>query len=216
MKKPLWILITVLCGNLLTACATKSSRVIENPTPIAVSNACSANKPAISIGRFNNQSTYNNGIFSDGEDRLGNQAQTLLISDLTQSGCFVMLERSNMSAIAQESKISGQAQNLKGAQYVITGDITEFGRKTTGDHQLFGILGSGKQQSAYAKVNINVVDVRTSQVVYTASGAGEYSLSNREIIGFGGSSGYDSTLNGKVLSLAIRNGVNNLINGWKR
>ncbi len=216
MKKPLWILITVLCGNLLTACATESSRVIENPTPIAVSNACSANKPAISIGRFNNQSTYNNGIFSDGEDRLGNQAQTLLISDLTQSGCFVMLERSNMSAIAQESKISGQAQNLKGAQYVITGDITEFGRKTTGDHQLFGILGSGKQQSAYAKVNINVVDVRTSQVVYTASGAGEYSLSNREIIGFGGSSGYDSTLNGKVLSLAIRNGVNNLINGWKR
>ena len=216
MKKSLLILSTIVSGSLLTACATESSKVIDNPTPISVSNACNANRPAISIGRFNNQSSYNNGIFGDGEDRLGNQAQTLLISDLTQSGCFVMLERSNMSAIAQESKISGQVQNLKGAQYVITGDITEFGRKTTGDHQLFGILGSGKQQTAYAKVNINVVDVKTSQVVYTASGAAEYSLSNREIIGFGGSSGYDSTLNGKVLGLAIRNGVNNLINGWKR
>ena len=64
-------------------------------------------------------------------------------------------------------------------------------------------------------MNINVVDVKTSQVVYTASGAGEYALSNREIIGFGGTAGYDSTLNGKVLSLAIRNGVNNLINGWR-
>lgn len=216
MQKSHFILTTALMSSLLVGCATESSRVIENPTPISVSNACPANKPAVSIGRFNNQSTYNNGIFADGQDRLGNQAQTLLIADLTQSGCFIMLERSNMSAIAQESKISGKAQNLKGAQYVITGDITEFGRKTTGDQQLFGILGSGKQQTAYAKVNINVVDVATSQVVYTASGAGEYSLSNREIVGFGGTSGYDSTLNSKVLSLAIRNGVNNLINGWKQ
>ncbi|MBR2252364.1 MAG: CsgG/HfaB family protein [Neisseriaceae bacterium] len=216
MRQSFSLCCLVLSGSLLVGCATESSRVVENPTPISVSRACSANKPAISIGRFNNQSSYNNGIFAGGEDRLGNQAQTLLIADLTQSGCFTMLERSNMSAIAQESKISGQAQNLKGAQYVITGDITEFGRKTTGDQQLFGILGSGKKQTAYAKVNINVVDVATSQVVYTASGAGEYSLSNREIVGFGGTSGYDSTLNGKVLSLAIRNGVNNLINGWKQ
>lgn len=213
MKK--YFVLTCLSACLLSACATESARVIDNPTPIAVNTACGMNKPAISVGRFNNQSTFNNGIFSEGEDRLGNQAQTLLIADLTQSGCFTMLERSNMSALAQERKISNSAAQLKGAQYVITGDITEFGRKTTGDHQLFGILGSGKQQVAYAKVNINVVDVKTSQVVYTASGAGEYSLSNREIIGFGGTAGYDSTLNGKVLSLAIRNGVNNLINGWR-
>jgi len=44
-------------------------------------------------------------------------------------------------------------------------------------------------------------------------GAGEYELSNREIIGFGGTAGYDSTLNGKVLGLAIREAVNNLVNG---
>ena len=69
----------------------------------------------------------------------------------------------------------------------------------TGDQQLFGILGRGKEQVAYAKVDLNVVDVTSSEVVYSASGAGEYSLSNREVIGFGGSAGYDSTLNGKVL-----------------
>ena len=68
----------------------------------------------------------------------------------------------------------------------------------TGDQQLFGILGRGKEQVAYAKVDLNVVDVTSSEVVYSASGAGEYSLSNREVIGFGGSAGYDSTLNGKV------------------
>lgn len=96
---------------------------------------------------------------------------------------------------------------------MITGDVTEFGRKDVGDHQLFGILGRGKSQVAYAKVALNVVDVRTSEVVYSAQGAGEFSLSNREVVGFGGTAGYDATLNGKVLDLAIREAVNNLVAG---
>jgi len=50
-------------------------------------------------------------------------------------------------------------------------------------------------------------------VVYSSQGAGEYSLSNREIIGFGSTSSYDSTLNGKVLDLAIREAINNLVAG---
>lgn len=48
---------------------------------------------------------------------------------------------------------------------MVTGDVTEFGRKEIGDHQLFGILGRGKTQVAYAKVNLNIVNVRTSEVV---------------------------------------------------
>lgn len=102
-------------------------------------------------------------------------------------------------------------QNLKGADYVVTGDVTEFGRRDVGDHQLFGILGRGKSQIAYAKVALNIVNVNTSEIVYSTQGAGEYALSNREIIGFGGTSGYDATLNGKVLDLAIREAVNNLV-----
>ena len=100
-----------------------------------------------------------------------------------------------------------------GADYVVTGDVTEFGRKEVGDQQLFGILGRGKSQVAYAKVGLNIVSVQTSQVVFSVQGAGEYSLSNREVIGFGGTASYDSTLNGKVLDLAIREAVNNLVAG---
>lgn len=33
----------------------------------------------------------------------------------------------------------------------------------TGDQQLFGILGRGKEQVAYAKVDLNVVDVTSSK-----------------------------------------------------
>ena len=198
---------------LFSGCAKESSRVLQTPTVASLNTNYSGERIAVSVGRFNNQSSYNNGVFSDGEDRLGNQAQTILISSLQQTGRFSVLDRTNMRAIKEESAISKSAQNLKGARYVITGDVTEFGRKTTGDHQLFGILGKGKTQTAYSKVNLNIVDVRTSEVVFSTQGAGEYELSNREVLGFGGTAGYDSTLNGKVLSLAIIEAVNNLVNG---
>jgi curli biogenesis system outer membrane secretion channel CsgG len=67
---------------------------------------------------------------------------------------------------------------------------------------------------------LNVVDAVTSEVIFSVQGAGEYALSNREVIGFGGTASYDSTLNGKVLDLAIREAVNRLVEGvesgqWK-
>jgi len=213
-KKP--ISAAVIAASVLalfSGCAKESSRVVQTPTVASLNTNYSGERIAVSVGRFNNQSSYNNGVFSDGEDRLGNQAQTILISNLQQSGRFSVLDRTNMRAIKEESTISKSAQSLKGARYVITGDVTEFGRKTTGDHQLFGILGKGKTQTAYSKVNLNIVDVRTSEVVFSTQGAGEYELSNREVLGFGGTAGYDSTLNGKVLSLAIIEAVNNLVNG---
>ena len=213
MKTNVKFLLAACAAMLITGCATESSRVVETPKVQTPSVAYQGQKIAVSIGRFSNQSSYQNGVFSDGEDRLGNQAQTILISNLQQSGRFSVLDRSNMRAIKEESALNKEAQNIKGARYVITGDVTEFGRKTTGDHQLFGILGKGKTQTAYAKVNLNVVDVKNSEVVYSTQGAGEYELSNREVLGFGGSAGYDSTLNGKVLSLAIIEAVNNLMRG---
>lgn len=151
------------------------------------------------------------GIFSDGVDRLGNQSKTILITYLQQTGRFNVLDRGNMAEIKAEAGYANSSQRIKGADYIVTGDVTEFGRKEIGDQALFGILGRGKTQIAYAKVNLNIVDVSTSEVVYSAQGAGEYQLSNREIIGFGGTSGYDSTLNGKVLDLAMRQAVEQLV-----
>ena len=151
------------------------------------------------------------GIFSDGIDRLGGQAKTILITSLQQSRRFNVLDRDNLDEIKQEAGFLKKAQAVKGANFVVTGDVTEFGRKEVGDQQLFGILGRGKEQVAYAKVNLNIINTTTSEVVLSSQGAGEYSLSNREIIGFGGTASYDSTLNGKVLDLAIQEAVNHLV-----
>ncbi|MBF0803297.1 CsgG/HfaB family protein [Neisseria sp. 19428wB4_WF04] len=205
---------TLACGialGLLAGCATESSRSLEVAKVASYNTQYNGVRTPISIGSFDNRSSFQKGVFSDGEDRLGSQAKTILATHLQQTNRFNVLNRTNLSALKQEAGISGKAQNLKGASYVVTGDVTEFGRKDVGDHQLFGILGRGKSQIAYAKVALNIVNVQTSEVVYSTQGAGEYSLSNREVIGFGGTSGYDATLNGKVLDLAVREAVNNLV-----
>jgi curli biogenesis system outer membrane secretion channel CsgG len=194
----------------MSGCATESSRSLPVPPVASAQRPPVGQAVRIAVGKFDNRSSYMRGIFSDGVDRLGGQAKTILITSLQQSGRFNVLDRDNLDEIRQEAGFTKQTQAIKGANYVITGDVTEFGRKEVGDHELFGILGSGKNQVAYAKVNINVVDTTTSEVVASAQGAGEYSLSNREIIGFGGTASYDSTLNGKVLELAIQEAVNHL------
>ena len=74
-------------------------------------------------------------------------------------------------------------------------------------------FGGWQKQIAYVKVSLNIVNTLTSEVVFSAQGAGEYSMSEREVIGFGGTASYDSTLNGKVLDLAIREAVNALVSG---
>jgi curli biogenesis system outer membrane secretion channel CsgG len=219
MKAPLrttanWL--SIITAIVVAGCATESHHAVTPETVATAGTAYSGIKSTLVVGLFNNQSTYMRGAFSDGVDRLGGQAKTILITDLQQTGRFIVVDRDNMSAVTNEAALTGSALKIKGAKYILTGDVTEFGRKEVGDVQLFGILGSGKQQVAYAKVNLNVVNVATTEVVYSVQGAGEYQLSSREVIGFGGAAGYDSTLNGKVLNLAIREAVNRLVEGLER
>jgi curli biogenesis system outer membrane secretion channel CsgG len=211
MKHPsipcLAVALLALC---LAGCATESHRSLAVEQTQSARTSYSGVRSPIAVGKFDNRSSFMRGLFSDGVDRLGSQAKTILITHLQQTNRFTVLDRDNMEEAKQEAKIRQESQKLKGAAYVVTGDVTEFGRKEVGDQQLFGILGRGKKQVAYAKVSLNIVDIRTTEVVYSVQGAGEYELSNREIIGFGGTSGYDSTLNGKVLDLAIREAVDRL------
>ncbi len=219
MKMKLAVL--AVAGVVLIGCAhQEESRTLAIPKVESAAQPYSGPRTPISVGKFDNKSSFMRGVFSDNVDRLGSQAQTVLVTHLQQSRRFSVLDRTNMTEIKAEAALQKKAQTLKGAEFVVTGDVSEFGRKVLGDKQLFGILGRGTTQVAYAKVNLNIVNALTSEVVFSAQGAGEYSLSEREVVGFGGTAGYDSTLNGKVLDLAIRDAVNNLVAGidsgaWK-
>ena len=209
-----YAIVSVLLLQTLGGCAHQ-----ELSKPIASTQVKAATIPysgpltVLALGQFANKSNYMRGAFSDRADRLGTQAQTVLIGHLQQSRRFQVLDRNSRAEVQTESTLRNIPPALPGAAYLVTGDVTEFGRKEVGDQQLFGILGRGKTQVAYAKVLLNIVDTRTAAVVFSTQGAGEFSLSEREVIGFGGTASYDSTLNGKVLDLAIREAVNALVDG---
>jgi curli biogenesis system outer membrane secretion channel CsgG len=207
------LLILGVISMIVAGCAHESSQALVTQQVTSATIAYHGPKTALAVGKFDNRSSFMRGLFSDGVDRLGGQAKTILITHLQQANRFQVMDRDNMKEGEFEATLSGKTQKLKGADFIITGDVTEFGRKETGDRQLFGILGRGKTQVAYSKVSLNVVNAVTSEVIFSAQGAGEYALSNREVVGFGGTASYDSTLNGKVLDLAIREAVNRLVEG---
>lgn len=211
ISRTLWLFL----GSLIfvSGCATtESSRTIVPQKVDSYQSAYTGKKQVLVVGSFQNRSNYLQGIFTSGADKLGNQAKTILKTHLQQTNRFTIVDRENMERLKQEAGFADVKQRVSGARYVITGDVTEFGRKNVGDRQLFGIVGKGKTQIAYAKVALNIVDVRTSEIVYSTQGAGDFSLGNREVIGFGSTAGYDATLNGKVLNLAITEVVNNVVN----
>ena len=209
-------LVIATAALFFAGCATETSRSVEAPRVQSAVRAYSGPKATIVVGKFENKSAFLRGIFSDGIDRLGGQAKTILITHLQQTGRFSVLDRENMDEIKREASLAGSEQKVKGAAFAISGDVTEFGRKETGDVQLFGIMGAGKSQVAYAKVSLYVVDVASSEVVGSVQGAGEYALNNREVLGFGGTASYDATLNGKVLDLAVREAVDKLTLEFER
>lgn len=206
----------------LTACNGPS----EKKQALAVDAVAVKNSPysgpkyKVAIGKFENRSPYMNGIFSDGVDRLGTQARTNLAAHVAMSNRFVVVDRQNMEELSKEAEIAGQQQALTGAQVVLTGAVTEFGRRETGTVGLGGLLQRSRTQEAYAKVTVNAIDVRTGQIVYSVQGAGVYDLRNEHVLGFGSEAGYDATLTDKVLNLAMIEVVNRLVEGleagaWK-
>ncbi len=199
--------------SLLGCQATESHRALTPQTVSDNSSPYAGPRVSLVVANFQNRSSYNRGLFSDGGDRLGSQAKTILKTHLQMTKRFTVVDRDNLGEIAREAGLRGESQQLIGATVALTGDVTEFGRKEVGDQQLFGILGSGRKQIAYAKVALNVVDVRTSEIIYSVQGAGEYELKNREVVGFGTTAGYDATLNGKVLNLALTQAVEQLVEG---
>lgn len=107
------------CGVVLAAaaiaalggCATESSRSLP-VAPVASAQRPPVGKAVqISVGKFDNRSSYMRGIFSDGVDRLGSQAKTILITSLQQSGRFNVLDRDNLDEIRQEAGFTKKAQH---------------------------------------------------------------------------------------------------------
>jgi len=175
-------------------------------------------KRKVAIVRFSNETQYGKGIFYDKEnDPMAKQALDNLSNKLASTGKFILLERSDIDKIAEEASLSGSGYGIIGADYVIVGSITEFGRKNVGDENL---ISRSKTQMAQAGVSLRLIDVSSGLIIYSEEAKGEAELKTKTTLGVGGTADYDATLSDKAISAAISKLVENIINNcmdrpWK-
>jgi curli biogenesis system outer membrane secretion channel CsgG len=188
--------------------------VVDRGPMVRAAPLPNSERMTIAVGRFTNESPYGAGLFTDDSgDRLGKQASDLLANHLVETGRFRVVERPDLGRLAAEAKLSGLSdqefrKGLIGVDALIIGSIAELGRETTGSSWL---VGRSKQQRSRARVVLRLVDPRSAEVFYTQEGSGDATIEASSTLGFGGSAGWDSTLDGKAIDAAIVNMMNNLV-----
>lgn len=164
-------------------------------------------KRKVAIGRFSNETQYAKGLFYDkGNDPMRKQALDILSSKLASSGKFILLEREDLDVLVAEK---GRDLQKIGADYIILGSITEYGRKNEGEQKIFS---STKTQTVEAGVSIRLVDASTGLILYSDEAKGFAQTTTKETLGIGGTAGFDATLSDKAISAALSQLVENIIN----
>lgn len=164
-------------------------------------------KRKVAIGRFTNETQYGKGIFYDaGNDPMGKQALDILSAKLTASEKFILLERDGLDELILES---GSDMQKIGADYIILGSVTKFGRKTEGNNAVFS---ETKTQTVEAGVSIRLVDVSTGLIIYSDEASGYAETTSKTTLGLGGTANFDATLSDKAISAALSQLVENIIN----
>jgi curli biogenesis system outer membrane secretion channel CsgG len=208
-------LVLALLG-ILGGCVAQDRRALPTDLGEPPPSLAGGPRTKVVVGKVTNQSPYQRGIFSDGLDRLGGQARAILKTRLSKTGRFDLIDRDHADETAAEARLAGAPQQLSGAELLVSGAVTEFGRRETGAQALGGILAQTRTQTAYGKVSLNLIDVRTSRVLCSFQGAGECDLTNGGVLGFGSTAGYDSTLVDKVLDVAVQEAVRKLVEALDR
>lgn len=197
------------------SCSAYSQRKVEIVDEVKTEVNDEAEKKVIkrkvAIGRFSNETQYAKGLFYDKDnDPMGKQALDILTAKLAASGKFILLERNDLSAILDEAQRSGtNLSSTVGADYLIIGSITEYGRKNTGKS---GVFTTTKVQTVEAAVSIRLVDVATGLIIYSDEAKGAAETTTKTTMGVGGKAGFDATLSDKAISEAIGQLVENIIN----
>ena len=201
MKKTLMGIAIV---SIAFSCTTQQKVVKVEPQIQEIKKEEQTLKRKVAIARFSNETQYAKGVFYDKDnDPIGKQAVDILSTKLASTNKFILLERQDMDKIMEELKLAGNEGLQKvGADYLIIGSVTEFGRKNVGDVNAFS---RSKTQIVQAGVSIRLVDVSTGQIIYSEEAKGEAETTNKTVMGLGERTDYDATLSDKAISVRQHN-----------
>ncbi len=168
-------------------------------------------KLRVAVVRFQDKSAYGRG-------KLGGAAQDVLTTELARSGKFIMITRQDLNTILDEQDLArsgtikagtgAKSGEVLGVNAIVTGVVSQFGVKQKSATYL---VGASKTQTAEATVDVRVVDATTGRIIYAESGTGVHETSSTEVLGIGGRTGYDETMEGKAFRAAISKFIDNLI-----
>jgi len=215
MKIIFFLTMTLIFFMIYSSSAQKKVVSTSEDLPVESKTLSSENperslKRKVAIGRFSNETQYAKSIFYDKEnDPVGRQAMDVLSAKLAASGKFILLERSDIDQLLKEVKEGEGSFDKIGADYIIVGSVSEFGRKTEGNQAL---VGRKKTQTAVATVNIRLIEVKTGRIIFSEEATGEATTETKTVLGVGSSADYDSSLNDQAISAAISKLVDNIIN----
>jgi len=146
-------------------------------------------------------------IFGSNQD-VGKGIVDLLINQLVNDGQYRVIERNALDKILKEQNFSNSDRantataskigQLLGADLIIVGDVTQFGR----DDKNYGAGGAGGHWGTYGlgnlglhkakavvEVTARIVDVNTGEILASATGHGQSQRSGTNMLG-GGASGW--------------------------
>lgn len=211
-------LLALMASLLISGCSTVTKETVNHlpgagpqisPTLAQPAMPYKGLKRKVAIARFSNETRAGQRFLLSGtEDRIGKQASDILAARLTATGQFILLERSDLSAVIAEQQFNQLQATQVGADYLIIGSVSEYGRA---DKSETGVFSRNKIQSAQARVNVRLVNVRTGQIIYAEEGSGEATSEANTVFGVGANAGYDASLDDKALSAAISKLSSNLL-----
>ena len=115
----------------------------------------------------------------------GGAAQDMFITTLVKSGKYTVVDRERLAALMQEKNLSlsgdvsaataVQAGKLLGVEYMLVGDVTEFGEQENKAQVGWGIGVDVRKKKFTAALDVRLLSVTTGEILWAESGRKEES-----------------------------------------
>ncbi len=155
-----------------------------------VAGTLAAEKPRVAVLEFGHkalQARWTNA---------GEAAQDMFITELVKSGKFTVIDRERLDALMREKNLSlagdidprtaVQAGKLLGVEYVLFGNVTEFGEETAGAKVAWRAGLDVKRKKFMAALDARLVSTTTGEIIWADKARKEESNVKVFVMGSGG------------------------------
>lgn len=125
---------------------------------------------------------------------IGESMTTMMTSSLSQTGCFDVLDREVLEDLKTEMQLAGKTIEVDTSDYIVTGAITslEYAKEKSafgGGLIPFGGAVTNEETTAKIGLDVRVLDVNSSKIVYTKTYKSDASNDNYGFALFGAGRG---------------------------